>query len=498
MRATFEKYPWLWMALLLLVLSVSAGRSLNAWPILIDEAATMMSAGARNFGPLSLAESLEVQHSRWPDQAFGWVLLVNLWGNVVGWTTVALRALSWFAGLLTLALLYRCAGALFRQQVGIRAALLLASSVFFVTYLHIARVFTTVALLSTLTLWSYWRVALHAKPPGRGAMASLLLGGAGLLYAHYFAALLLPALGLFHLLFLRMNRRWWRVTLLFALVALCALPELAVLRGGIEWNLQRFGGGSQGLSMTEIPLRLLHTLTNGLLSLPRQTGPLLLLLLAVTFLLLLRQRARNASPLSAAWYLAVTALFFLALVLGLNEFVPVLQSSRVRYLMVLWPLLATLAACGLWLLGLRRQRLADWTLAALVASGIALSQPNSFYQSVDAFWRSDIHLADQALLRHARAEDFLLLDEAVLPASGRIREYYATVLDYPRAFITQEEALEPSLQRARAHDRVWLLASQPGSRVERELAGRMTLCRRPLSGDDMVLSLYARAAEDCA
>ena len=64
-----------------------------------------------------------------------------------------------------------------------------------------ARSFTLVSLFTTLCIWSYWRIALHPRPPGRGAQAGLLLGSVGLLYSHYFCALFLPVLGLFHLLF---------------------------------------------------------------------------------------------------------------------------------------------------------------------------------------------------------------------------------------------------------------------------------------------------------
>ena len=51
----------------------------------------------------------------------------------------------------------------------------------------------------------------------------------GLLYSHYLGALLLPVLGLFHLLFVPKNRRWWRPVLLFGLAGLVAALQLPFL-----------------------------------------------------------------------------------------------------------------------------------------------------------------------------------------------------------------------------------------------------------------------------
>ena len=82
-------------------------------------------------------------------------------------------------------------------------------------------------------MWSYWRVALHPRPPGPGAQAGLLLGSIGLLYSHYFGSLVLPVLGLFHLLFVPKERRWWRTVLLVGLAALVAALQLPGFLNGL-------------------------------------------------------------------------------------------------------------------------------------------------------------------------------------------------------------------------------------------------------------------------
>ena len=74
--------------------------------------------------------------------------------------------------------------------------------------------YALVSLCVAICIWYYWRVALYSQQPGTGAQAGLLLGSIGLLYSHYLGALLLPVLGLFHLLFVPKNRRWLRPALL--------------------------------------------------------------------------------------------------------------------------------------------------------------------------------------------------------------------------------------------------------------------------------------------
>ena len=420
---------------------------------------------------------------------------MNRWGAVVGWSTVAARALSWLTGLLTLALVYRAGRSLFGRQIGVIAVLLLVTSVFFISYLHIARVFTTAAMLTLLTLWCYWNVALQARPSGRRGQAGLLLAATGLIYAHYFAALLLPALGLFHLFFVHKDRRWWRATLIFAVVALGALPELAVLRQGMEWNRQRFDLNARGLDSPEALLRILYTVTNSIVDLPQQLGPVVLLVLLLALLLLLWRRPSGAMP--AAWFLGVTVLLMALLAPGANEFVRVLWSSRARYLIGLWPPLALLAGAGLCWLGRRRQRFADWLLALWLAASIVLLLRTPLYQKFQFYHLSHVHLADQALVQLAQADDFLLLETGMITSDTHILDYYSGVWEYPREFVMLAGEHDQALTRARAHERVWLMVSEADSEIERALTGGMVFCQRPVKRKGTVLTLYARTETDC-
>ena len=67
MRTTLNANRWLWVIPLLLLAALLAGRRLNSWSFSADEASTMISAGARSFGPLTLAETLSTLNSVSPD-----------------------------------------------------------------------------------------------------------------------------------------------------------------------------------------------------------------------------------------------------------------------------------------------------------------------------------------------------------------------------------------------------------------------------------------------
>ena len=114
-------------------------------------------------------------------RATGWPILLSVWGPS--------RRLErgspsgrcpLFIGLLTLAWVFRSGrGSVCAPVAGFFAALLLSAlQCSFLAYMVNARAYTLVTPLChrPLPVESYWRVALHLRPPGRGAQAGLLLG----------------------------------------------------------------------------------------------------------------------------------------------------------------------------------------------------------------------------------------------------------------------------------------------------------------------------------
>ena len=96
-------------------------------------------------------------------------------------------------------------------------------------------------------------------------MVALVSGATGLLYAHYLGALLLLALALFHLIFVRKERRWWQPVVLLGLAALLALPQVPDLLSGIQHNQNKDSLHAAALRYPEVIATFLRFLSNGLL-----------------------------------------------------------------------------------------------------------------------------------------------------------------------------------------------------------------------------------------
>ena len=78
-----------------------------------------------------------------------------------------------------------------------------------------AELYAPVALCAVICVWYYWRVALRSAAARKGAQAGLLLGSdRPALFTLSSAHCCCPSLGLFHLLFVPKDRRWWRPVLL--------------------------------------------------------------------------------------------------------------------------------------------------------------------------------------------------------------------------------------------------------------------------------------------
>ena len=412
---------WLWLLPLLLLATALAIPQLDADAFHHDEAYSMLAAGVLRPGPNSLADVWSATAERSSEQALGWPMLLSVWGQAVGWSEFAARVIPLFAGVLTLALVFRTGNDLLASPAGLIAALLLLGSAFFMTYFSIARAFTLVALFATLCLRSYWRIALHPQPAGRTARAGLLLGSICLLYAHYFGALLLPVLGLFHLIFVPKNRRWWQPVFLIGLAALIAALQLPVLLLGLNRTVSNEGLHSEAMRAADVLERLLRIMSNGLLDPTPPVGALLTILLPLALLLAILLHLRSVKRAGATWLLVFTSAALLLLVLAINEVLRVMHVSRMRYLIALWPLTSLLAAAPLQLLVKRRRRLLAGLLVLWLGMGAYVSQGNDFRYEVDFLQRSDFHHIYRLMRERMADADFLILDyEAERLDPGRL------------------------------------------------------------------------------
>ena len=362
-------HTWLWALLPLLLAAALAIPLLDVDAFTGDEPVSLVAAGILNSGPRSLANVWDFMAENDPRNAPGWPILLSVWGPFVGWSEFAIRALSLLFGMLTLAWVYRTGRGMFSPGAGLVAALLLGTSVFLLAYMVNARAYALVALCATICLWSYWRVALHLRPPDRGAQAGLLLGSVGLLWSHYFGALLLPALGLFHLLFVPKNHRWWRPVVLFGLAGLTAIVQLSIFFEGLNTVISE-DLVDRILPATGMISHLLRYMTNGVIDPSPPFSELLLLTAPLVLVIITIRRLWRGKGLSAFWLLVFTFAALLSLMILINEVARVIVDNRIRYLMPLWPLTALMAGAGIRRLARRFRQVVSGLLALWLILGV--------------------------------------------------------------------------------------------------------------------------------
>ena len=491
---------WLWALFPLLLAAGLVIPALGDIALHSDETASLIAAGALRSGPWSPEEVLSAVTLRSPEQALGWPLLLSVWGRLAGWSEVAVRALSCFGGLLALAWVYRAGNDLFSSQAGLLAALLLSASLFPQTYMLHARAFSLVMLFTAWSLWAYWRNALCPRPPGFRAQASLLIGMTGLLYSHYFGALLLPVLGLFHLVFVPKNRRWWRTVLLPGLAALISALQLPAFINGLESTDSKETLHSMALTTPQLLAQFLRYLVNDLISPTPFVATLLAILLPLALLVATALRLRARRPVGAGWLLAFVSATLLLLYVAANEALRIVSERRMRYLIALWPLLALLAGAGLRQLAGAHRRLATAMLALWLISGVTLALTTDLRYELGYFHQLSIHRVYQVIREQIPASDFLIQDTRVAPSDTSLLYVRLMGADWTTLSRFRADPYESIRPVQAAYPYVWLLYSSRDRVSFADLPQQLdrVLCERVLDEWGFTLERYALSSvENC-
>ena len=367
--------------------------------------------------PVDIGDTLDNLSSTSPDHGPLYFVLMNLWQRVAGFDLFSLRLPSVFFALLTLATAYRIARLGGDDEDGLAALVALAFLSFFLYYTHLARMYTLLALVAGVLVWSYWKAASQVRARLKPGICLLLFGSAALImYIHYAGLILLAAIGLYHLLYARKRPRWWRVS---ALVSLGALMFVFWLPVAIEGATV-----SSVLSQTRLsPLAALgaglSVFSNGVVALP---------LMAFALTLRYRERLRPAQR-----YILLILVFAVMLLLALNEITTLLVESRLRYITFLAVPAAVALAGGLRLLP-RWKPLLICLLVVWIAASFAFTLSDAFniYTNRRAL-REDALVQYQAFrydLRDQPGFDQLIVSfHERAPAVWKTIEYYRAILD---------------------------------------------------------------------
>jgi hypothetical protein len=322
-----SKSNWRWWVVPLLLLACWLGaRSLNADTIWYDEYWSLYDSGGATGSPRTFTQIWDGVAARNPWHPPGYFAILSFWERLAGWTPFTGRAFSLLIGLMAIAWTYRIARDVASPMAGVGAAVTLGVSAFFIYHLHELRAYTLFAFFTALSLWSYLRLINTQTPVW--VYATFLVGVLGLPYSHYLAALVVGAIGLYHLLFAPKNRIWWVITVLALVAVALYLPWFnVVLRAvrNVSNDPSRSFFAYNALSLTQELLTRFSNANIGLL----------------TILGWFATRRLNRKT-GLIWFVTL-ATFVLTVVF--NEFVPFISDAR--YLMALWPLLAVVMGLGI-------------------------------------------------------------------------------------------------------------------------------------------------------
>jgi hypothetical protein len=535
---------WWWVVPALLLACWLGARALNADAIWNDEFFSLHDAGAPPYGPLSPGEIWERVATRNPWHTPGYFIALSGWASLVGWTPPMLRAFSLLVGLLGIAWTYRLGRDLVSPQVGVYAAAILSVSAFFIHYMHELRMYTLFVLLTAFTVWAYWRIVRGRPRPLH--WVGLFLGALGMLYTHYFAALPLAAVGLWHVwlvvaphmkresvraagglsprlsqkpvsplkglenpvggyasnpeAFQLTRKEWLGVPVVLALAFVCFLPWVGWLLKGLQMAVDSTDVHARALSGGEALVQLVTLFGNG-------SAAVMLIALLLAALALRVPSGRRV------WFFAAAAV---GAVLLTNAVLEIMHEGRVRYLISTWPLLAVLVGVGFarWE-HIRGLRVPTLLLALWMAYGVVQSINPLFSAGMDGSDTFPMHEVAQSLRPLAAPDDVLvsyLPDGApfwVYERNEDITQFYfnGVPLHYTTARTMQEPAEQPAEQQETLDavgdsPRLWLAyePARPASTMPNLLSalGESYLqCSVPIDRPNLRIELYARTAICC-
>ena len=195
----------------------------------------MINVGWLVNGPYSPSDVLASLQKNSPNHTPGYFLLLTLWGRLTGYELAIGRALSVLCGILSLSMAYRLARDFVAPVAGLFAVILVASNAFYNFYIPHLRMYPLLVFVSGVVLWLYLRIMYRLESPRRSDYIAILIAVYVMINLHAYSAILLAALGIYHLLALSRDQRWWRVCIAVCAAVMLFSPwAIVLLSGGIE------------------------------------------------------------------------------------------------------------------------------------------------------------------------------------------------------------------------------------------------------------------------
>jgi hypothetical protein len=492
------KAGWWWLIPVLLGMFALGARGLNADSIWGDEYFSLYDAGGATFGPLTPTQIWERVAERNPWHTPGYFVLLSFWGQVAGWSVLSARGFSLLLGVLAVAWVYRLGADMVSKRVGLYAAVILASSAFFIHYLHEIRMYTLFVLVAALMVWLYLHVVRHEwlHPLWYAALFGMTLA---ILYTHYFAALPLAGIGVYHLLVVRKDRKWWLIAGLMLAAGLLFLPWMNQLLDVV--------GRSTDFETRDTSDNVPDTVyITGLLLEKFANGSLILMGAAAALAAWAVYRHERGARLAWFFALALLATFF-----AVNVVIDITHEGRLRYAITAFPFLAVVAAVGLTQL----RRLAPLALAGWVAAGVWSSAAGVITDEMDGTLQFyPMHHVAHLIEANAQPGDVVVnVLPDVLPAwyyGGVVDYYFRTIgmdfrlLEYPARERWRAEQTTETLSSLASSPRVWLasMTDMPTTtRATFETAlrddGHFEQCSTIETGEPLDVSLFVRDPVCC-
>lgn len=220
---------WAWALPILLALALLGIHGVDLYPPRTDEFISMYNVGWLVAGPFTPVEALESLAANSPDHTPLYFLLLNVWGHLVGADIATGRLLSVFAGLLSAAMIYRLTRDFASPMAAVIALIILASNAFSNFYMLYLRMYPLLALNTAIVCLLYLQILRRSRSPRRRDFVMLSAACYALVNTHAISVLAVIALGIYHVLNVRKDRRWLHVSLAMLLALLLFSPWAVVL-----------------------------------------------------------------------------------------------------------------------------------------------------------------------------------------------------------------------------------------------------------------------------